>query len=128
MLPDNSYLGCGSIAPSSWDSVMAVIFKFDSLMQVQWCKRLKMLRNDDFVNIIPLSDGNFLTAGASRYEYALDYGGSLYKIDGSGNVIWNRLYSKDYDDRILGVFEQEDKSLVLFIRHGDVMMAFGIKE
>jgi len=117
-LQDDGYLGCGTVAPSSWDSAMSVIFKTDSLLQVQWCKRLKMLRMDDFMCITQLSDGNFLTAGASRYEFSTDYGGSLYKLDDSGNIIWNRLYSKDYDDRTIGVFEQGDQTLVLFIRHG----------
>ena len=90
-LPDNEYLGCGYLSPSGYDSSLSVIFKMDSLMQVLWCKRLKMLRMDDLVCLTPLSDGNFVTAGASRYEYAKDYGGNLYKIDASGNVIWNRI-------------------------------------
>lgn len=117
MLPDNSYIGCGTISDYP-DSAMSVVFKADSLMQVQWCKRLKMLTLDDFMCITPLNDGNYLIVGASRHESGLDYGGSLYMIDVSGNVIWNRLYSKDYDDRTIGVFEQEDQTLVQFIRHG----------
>lgn len=117
-LPDNGYLGCGYTKTSTIDSLHAIIVRMDSLMQVEWCKRFIILARNDFRCIEALSDGNFLVGGAGRQEFSSYYGATLFKIDGSGNVIWHKLYSNVYDDAALGVFEQNDNSIVLFVRYG----------
>ncbi len=117
-LPDNGYMGCGWTKTSTIDSTYAIIARMDSSMQVQWCKRYTLLARDDFRCIEPLSDGNFLVGGTGRQEFSAFYGATLYKIDGSGNVIWHKLYSNVYDDAALGVFEQPDNTIVLFVRYG----------
>ena len=76
------------------------------------------MARDDFRCIEALSDGNFLVGGTGRSEWSSFYGGTMFKIDGSGNVLWHKLYSNVYDDAALGVFEQADNSIVLFVRYG----------
>lgn len=117
-LPDKGYMACGWTKTSNIDSTYAIIARMDSTMQVQWCNRYTILARDDFRCIEPLSDGNFLVGGTGRQNFSSYYGGTLYKIDGSGNVIWHKLYSNVYDDATLGVFEQLDNSIVLFVRYG----------
>lgn len=117
-LPNNGYMACGWTKTSTIDSTYAIIAQLDSSMQVQWCKRYTIMARDDFRCIEPLSDGNFLVGGTGRQEFSAFYGGTLYKIDGSGNVIWHKLYSNVYDDAALGVFEQPDNTIVLFVRYG----------
>ncbi len=117
-LPDNGYMGCGWTKTDAFDSTHAIIVRMDSLMQVQWCKRYIIMARDDFRCIEALSDGNFLVGGTGRSEWSTFYGATMYKIDGSGNVIWHKLYSDVYDDAAMGVFEQDDNSLVLFVRYG----------
>ena len=117
-LPDNGYLACGSINANVPDSGYAVVVRFDSLMQVQWCKGANMLERDYFNCISPLSDGNWLVGGTSKQDFSSYYGGNLYKIDGSGNIIWHKLYSDSNDDATIGVFEQTDQTLAVIIRYG----------
>jgi len=118
ILPDNGYMACGYLVPNPQDSSLAVVARLDSMLQVQWCKRIKVLEKDYFRCITALSDGNFLIGGTGRYEYSSFSGGSLYKMDASGNIIWNKLYNDSFDDTTMEVFEQSDNTLVLFIRYG----------
>lgn len=53
-----------------------------------------------------------------RQDFSLQDGGSVFKIDTSGNVIWHMMYDEDFDDRVLEIFEQADSSLMIFIREG----------
>lgn len=117
-LPDHGYFGCGSIDASSPDSGYAVVVKFDSLMQVQWCKGINMRERDYFRCLTSLSDGNWLVGGTSKEDFSDFYGGNLYKIDDTGNILWHRIYSDSKDDLTLGVFEQTDQTLTVIIRYG----------
>lgn len=105
-----------SITPG--DSAMAMVIKTDSSFQPIWAKRYKHLRRDDFSCITALSDGNVLVGGTMRQSFSLDDGGSVFKLDTAGNVIWHLMYAEDFDDRVLDIFEQADSSLMIFIREG----------
>lgn len=110
-------LSCYSY-PTSVDSVMALLVKTDSLMNIQWTKRFKALHSDGFSCITPLSDGNILVGGSIRESFNPLSGGSIYKMDTAGNVAWHKVYSNSYDDKILKIFERPDNSLMIFIRKG----------
>ncbi len=105
-----------SITPG--DSAMAMVIKTDSTFTPIWAKRYKHLRRDDFSCITALSDGNVLVGGTMRQSFSLDDGGSIFKLDTAGNVIWHHMYAEDFDDRVLEIFEQADSSLMIFIREG----------
>jgi hypothetical protein len=77
-----------------------------------------MLARDYYRCITPLSDGNFIMGGTSKREFSEHYGANLYKIDLSGNILWNKIYTANYDDATIGAFEQADQTRVLIIRHG----------
>ncbi|MCB0843253.1 MAG: T9SS type A sorting domain-containing protein [Bacteroidetes bacterium] len=105
-----------SITPG--DSAMAIVFKTDSSFTPLWAKRFKALRGDDFSCITPLIDGNVLVGGAMRQGFAIEEGGSVFKLDTAGNIIWHLMYEEDHDDRVLDIFEEADSSLMIFIREG----------
>lgn len=105
-----------SITPG--DSAMAIVLKTDSSLTPLWAKRYKFLRRDDFSCMTPLSDGNVLVGGTMRQDFSNNNGGSVFKLDTAGNVIWHLMYDEDFDDRVLNIFEQADSSLMIFIREG----------
>ena len=105
-----------SVTPG--DSAMAIVFKTDSTFKPLWAKRYKYLRRDDFSCITPLSDGNVLIGGTMRQDFSSNDGGSVFKLDTAGNVIWHLMYDEDFDDRVLDIFEQSDSTLMVFIREG----------
>lgn len=116
--PDGSRYLAGSVNPATVDSVMAVLIKTDSLSNILWAKRYKCFHKDLFTSITPLSDGNLILGGTIRENFNPLSGGSIYKIDTTGNEMWHKVYSDSYDDRVLKVFERPDNSLMLFIQYG----------
>ncbi|MEL6589708.1 MAG: T9SS type A sorting domain-containing protein [Bacteroidota bacterium] len=105
-----------SITPG--DSAMSLVVKTDSSFRPLWAKRYQYLRRDDFSCITRLKDGNVLVGGTMRQSFSNQNGGSVYKLDTAGNVIWHKLYDESFDDRVLDIFEQADSSLMIFIRKG----------
>lgn len=118
-LADGSFFFSGSARPLvGFDSSMAIIAKVDTALQLVWSKRFKGLSQDDFVTLTPLADGNLLAGGTLRGNGINLSGGSVFKIDTAGNILWHKVYTDSYDDRVIAAFEQADTSLVLIIRKG----------
>lgn len=105
-----------SVTPG--DSAMAIVLKTDSTFTPLWAKRYKYLRRDDFSCMTLLMDGNVLVGGTMRQDFSLQDGGSVFKLDTAGNVIWHLMYDEAFGDRVLDIFEQADSSLMIFIREG----------
>ena len=103
---------------STFDTSMSILIKTDSMFQVLWAKRYKILRRDDLKAISILSDGNLMIGGSARQDFSLQVGGCLIKIDTSGAVIWHKVYDGTGDDRVIGIFEQPDSSITALIRYG----------
>ncbi|MEM6263188.1 MAG: T9SS type A sorting domain-containing protein [Bacteroidota bacterium] len=111
------YLSGAILPPMGFDSSQAVLIKLDSTLNTQWIKRYRATRLDDFAAITQLQDGNLLLTGAIR-GFGSFSGGSAYKIDTAGNVLWNRLYEESRDDRIIRAFEQSNGNLLFIDRKG----------
>lgn len=114
----NMLMAANAQPPFAHDSSIALLLKVDSSHQVLWVKRFKAFARDDFSCLTPLSDGNFLIGGTMRQQFINQSGAGVYKIDTSGTVIWHKVYSDSFDDRVLDMFEMADSSLLIFIRHG----------
>lgn len=117
-LPGGDFMLTGFAFPQAQDSAMALVMKTDSLLNLKWTRRYRILAKDDFRCITAAKDGNLLVGGTARQSFSNQSGGSVYKIDTAGNVIWYKVYSDSYDDRTLAIHEQPDSSLMVFIRKG----------
>ncbi len=117
-MADTGYMACGSLSSTTLDSTWAVVIRFDSLMNVEWCRSYNMLTKDDFRCIKMLSNGTFLVGGTSRQEFSLSNGSTLYKINSSGGILWHNRYADSYDDASLGVFNGPSGTLVIVVRKG----------
>ena len=115
----NIMMSCFSYPPSS-DSAEAILVKLNLLNQeFTWAKRLKIFHRDDLGCISLLSDGNILVGGTARQDFATEVGGSVFKMDPEGNLIWHKVYTGSSDDRTIKMFENDsDQSLMIFIRYG----------
>lgn len=103
---------------STFDTSMSILIKTDSMFQILWAKRYKILRRDDLKAITILKDGNLMVGGSARQDFSLQAGGCLIKLDTSGAVIWHKVYDGSSDDRVIGIFEQPDSSITALIRYG----------
>jgi hypothetical protein len=116
-LSNGDFLFVGSASPANQDSVMALIVKTDSLLQVLWAKRYKIFHKDRFQTISRLG-GSYIVGGTARENFNTASGGSLMEIDTAGTVLWHEVYSSSYDDNTISVRAGSANSMLAFIRKG----------
>jgi len=113
----NAYFAVAAYS-ANVDSSLSIVVKTDPDYNILWSKRYRAFLRDDLACVTVLEDGNIVVGGTMRQSFAPDEGGGLIKIDPDGNVIWHKLYSNAFDDRIIGVFELDNGNLVSIIRWG----------
>ncbi|MEM9051545.1 MAG: T9SS type A sorting domain-containing protein [Bacteroidota bacterium] len=100
------------------DSTLSIVVKTNSDFEIQWANQYRSLRRDDVVSLELLNDGNILIGGTMRQSFALDEGGSLIKINPDGEVIWHKVISGAFDERIIYTAEQANGDIVSIVRYG----------
>ena len=118
VLDDGSIFMAATASRNTFDSSQAIILKIDSNFDSHWAKRIKIYRNDDLYTATALSDGNLIFGGAVRQSFGSIDGGSVFKTDTAGSVLWHKVYSESSNDRTLKIFERKNSNLVIFIRYG----------
>jgi len=116
------------IADYSYSTQKASIYKFDENLNLQWQKNYIDTASSHFSNFndaIQTQDGNFVSAGIYKGYYSQecnceDFLVWLQKIDGEGNVTWNRRYRVINEDRwsiviVKQIIEEEDGNLRVII-------------
>jgi hypothetical protein len=117
--PDGSYfLGGSSLSPVSGDKTVANwggwdfwIVKTDSAGNKLWDKRYGGTSDDMFTKLVATQDGGALLAGYTKSGIggnhsqinrgAFDYW--VVRIDGAGNILWERNYGGNYNDWLFTV-------------------------
>ena len=107
-----------TIYNNSEDTAAAIAMKFNPDLQLEWAKQLRTFNDDDLGCVRILSDGNILFGGGLGAFFSPLLGGSLYKLDSDGNVLWAKVYPASNDDRISEIFELNNGELLLANRRG----------
>jgi len=104
-----------SVSP---DTAASIAMKFNSDLDLEWSRQLRVFNDDDLGAVKVLSDGNILYGGGLGAFFSPLLGGSLYKLDSDGNVLWAKAYPGSDDDRISQIFELSSGELLLANRRG----------
>lgn len=92
--------GSGSDCPALSGIQCGLIEKVGARGQLDWARVYKVGANGtEFDAIAPTSDGGFVTAGSAT-DANHDLGGLVVKLDGSGNVQWQRLLGPTGSDQV----------------------------
>ena len=97
--------------------------KLNAARQVEWQKSFGGAGDDDVVLVKPTKDGGYLVgintdSNASGDQKEALFGGTdvwLLKLDRKGQLLWKRLYGGDYEEKLAGFVETEDKGILLGI-------------
>jgi len=100
------------------DTAAAIAMKFNSNLELEWARQLRVFNDDDLGTVKVLSDGSVLYGGGLGAFFSPLLGGSLYKLDADGNVLWARAYPGSDDDRISQIFELPNGDILLANRRG----------
>jgi hypothetical protein len=94
---DGGYVAAGSTS-SPDGAVDAYVVKTDSSGQPLWERALGGAGPNRFGTIVPTADGGFTLAGETRSATLVDYDAYLVRLDGTGNVLWERQFGGSGDD------------------------------
>ena len=72
-------------------------------------------------SVIVAPDGGYIVAGRTKSPEAAYTDAYLMKVDGSGNLVWDRVYGGDYHDFAWSVAVTDDGGLIM----GGVTQSFG---
>lgn len=106
---ENGYLMAGSTISygARGDDFWAV--KTDEEGKIEWSRAYGGDGDDICRSVIETHDGNYLLAGYTDSFGDPGQGAYLVKIDGSGDVIWNRTAGGTFDDFVYDVIKTEDE-------------------
>jgi len=118
MAADGNIYLASTIYSVSPDTAAAIAMKFNANLELDWARQLRVFNDDDLGCVEVLSDGNILFGGGLGAFFSPLLGGSLYKVDSDGNVLWSKVYPGSDDDRISEIFELANGDLLLSNRRG----------
>jgi hypothetical protein len=101
--PDGGYIACGDTGSFPAGSQEGWVLKLDSQLRVgasypgTWQKRYGGDDNDYLVMIRPTLDGGYIAIGYTTPDW-LDYDLWVLKLDGSGDIEWQKVYGGMLDD------------------------------
>lgn len=113
----NAYFACSG-NNAAVDSSVFVVVKTNSDFDILWSNWYQTYIRDDAGSIEILEDGNILLGGAMRQSFAPDEGGGLIKINPEGEVIWKRVVSGAFDERVIYTNEEPGGNILSVIRYG----------
>ncbi|MFW9997024.1 MAG: hypothetical protein ACFFD4_33585 [Candidatus Odinarchaeota archaeon] len=90
------------------------LVKTDSDGIIEWCKTYGGEKHDAAYSLIQTGDGGFVLAGYGDYDYSRsDSDTYLVKIDGNGDLEWNRIYGGPEYDGAEVIIQATDGSFVI---------------
>ncbi len=105
---DNGFLMAGSTITYGARGNDFWAVKTDGDGNIKWVKAYGGDGDDICRSVIETHDGNYLLAGYTDSFGDPGQGGYLVKIDGSGDVIWNRTAGGTFDDYVYDITKTED--------------------
>jgi RHS repeat-associated protein len=88
--PDGGYIMAGSTTGCSKGAKDAYVIKADSKGALVWAKTYGDVQNDEFTRLVPTTDNGYIAIGTTS-SYCYDLGAiMIVKMDGAGNVQWNK--------------------------------------
>ena len=110
---DGGFIIAGSTESIGAGSFDAWLIKIDENGNEEWNQTYGGSEWDKAMSIIQLSDGCFIVAGYT-YSFNANYSDFwLFKIDQSGNLLWNRIYGGNDADIAYSVIQTNDNGFAI---------------
>ena len=97
-------------------SVKSLVWKMDANGNVLWRKEYDELRVARMGDLIEGNDGNYILCGAGHAgDYVFDM--TVFAVDPNGNLVWHKVYERDYDFSLESVGIRKDDGNGYFVTH-----------
>ena len=110
---DNGYIIAGSTSSSGAGGSDVWVIKVDSAGTISWQNTYGGTNNDAAYAVLQDIDGSYIIAGQTNSFGAGLYDFWVLKLDGSGNIIWQKTYGGPLNDYARSVIKTSDGSFVV---------------
>ncbi len=112
---DGGYIACGNTQFTQAGKIRPWIMKMSSQGKIEWQKKLEGDLDYAVYDLAITSDGGFVLVGSTDVFNLDDTNKDAWamKLDASGEVIWQNLYSGAESDRIRSVAEVQEGGYIL---------------
>jgi hypothetical protein len=108
---DGGYVVAGITTNNSNGPEDMYVFKTDANGKLLWSKNIGGKGYDEAQALIATEDGGYLVGGFST-SFGTSEDCYLVKLDGSGNILWSRIYGGDKEERIASITGSGDGGFV----------------
>jgi hypothetical protein len=110
---DTGYLMVGESILYGSSTRDAWIIKTDDNGNMQWNKRYTIGKYLSIRDVCQTKDGGYLICGWSRFTQSYHSDLVIFKIDGTGNMLWNRTFDKWYSNHAYSIQQTSDGGFIL---------------
>ncbi len=115
-LSDGNYLTCGYTYTSNWGAgnfYDGRMMKFTSTGEILWSKTLGSIGGDFTMNFVEVPQEGIYVSGYNGSNTAHIYDLWLIKMTQSGDVLWEKTYGTQYEERSAGITTTSDGNLMI---------------
>lgn len=109
---DGAYVVVGNTYSSSLNGSVSWLIKLDSSGNTLWSRTFDAFGNAELFAVSPTSDSGYILAGYACKTGSAQSDAWLLKTDSNGNLIWNRTYGGNGDDKAFAVTQTSDGGYV----------------
>jgi predicted secreted protein len=95
---NGGYVVVGSTQSFGAGASDAWVIKLDPSGNIIWQKAYGGSGTDYATSVVPTPDGGYMVAGVTNSFGAGGYDFWVFRLDGSGNLLWQKTYGRRYDD------------------------------
>lgn len=95
------------------DTSAVMLIRLDSVGNTQWIKRYGGVKKDLCNQVIQTADGGFAMVGYTKNSGAVNEDIYVLKVDGSGTILWSRIFGTVYRDYGTDIHETSDGGLIV---------------
>jgi hypothetical protein len=112
-MPDGGYLLVGYTTNTTINDRDINVIKTDAGGNQVWTKQFGGAKVDFANRMLPTQDGNYFLIGHSQSFGGGDYDVYLVKIDGSGNLLWQKTYGSNGNELGMDIISSGDGNYVI---------------
>ncbi|RLC36156.1 MAG: hypothetical protein DRH33_07445, partial [Candidatus Nealsonbacteria bacterium] len=110
---DGGYAIAGETESQGNGEADAWILKLNSQGNILWDKTFGGSGMDGAYSLIQTTDGGYAVAGRTESKGAGEYDAWLIKLDGQGNILWEKTYGGSGDDEVYSITQTTEGGYVI---------------
>lgn len=110
---DGGFIVAGRASPFGYKYHDFLVLKLDTEGHIVWQKTYGTFGNDEAYSIQPITNGGYILAGRTNAFGRGDYDLWIFKLDDSGDILWQQSFGGEGDDTAESIVETRDRDFLV---------------